>query len=329
MLRVASVRLYGLHRALASVLGWALLAGPASAQNYPSKPVRLIVGYPAGGTTDIVARLIGNRLTERLGQNFLVENRPGAGSNIATEAVINAAPDGYTLLVSSPPNAINASLYPKLSFDFLRDTAAVAGLVRVPNVMEVHPSVPAHTVAEFIAYAKANPGKVNMASSGNGTSIHLSGELFKVMTGVTMVHVPYRGSAPALTDMIGGQVQVMFDNLPSSVEHIRAGKLRALGVTTALPSPALPQVPPVADTVPGYEASSWFGFSAPKATPAEIIGKLNREVNLILAEPRIKDRLAEFGALPMPGTPEDYGKHVADETAKWEKVVKFSGATVD
>jgi tripartite-type tricarboxylate transporter receptor subunit TctC len=291
--------------------------------------VHWIVGYPAGGTTDILARLIGQRLSERLGQQFIIENRPGAGNNIATEAVVNAAPDGYTLLLVNPANGINATLYTKLKFNFLNDIVPVAGLIRVPNVMEINPAVPAKTVAEFIAYAKANPGKINMASSGNGTSVHLSGELFKSMAGVDLVHVPYKGAAPALTDMISGQVHVLFDNLPSSINHIRSGALRALAVTTLKRSDALPDVPTVAETVPGYEASAWFGMGAPKGTPTEIIELLNREINAILAEPAMQQRLADLGGSVMPGKPADFGAIAAAETEKWAKVVKISGATVD
>jgi len=307
----------------------ALVALPARADDYPIRPVHIIVGYPAGGSTDILARIFGQWLSDRLHQQFVVENRPGAGNNLGTEAVASAAPDGYTLLLVNPANAINATLYRNLKFDFLRDIAPVAGFIRVPNVMEVNPNVPARTVAEFIAYAKANPGKINMASSGNGTSIHLSGELFKMMTGVNMLHVPYRGSAPALTDLIGGQVQVMFDNMPSSIEHIRAGKLRALAVTTAVRSQALPDVPTVADTVPGYEASAWFGLGAPKGTPKAAIDTLNREVNLAFADAAMQAKLAELGGIPMPGSAEDFGKVNAAETEKWAKVVKVSGARVD
>ena len=314
-------------------LGWAslTLAGisNAVALDYPTKPVRWIVGYPAGGSTDIVARLIGQYLSEKLGQQFVIENRPGAGNNLGTEQVVRAAPDGYTLLLVNPANAVNATLYEKLNFNFIRDIAPVAGFIRAPNVMEVNPSVPAKTVPEFIAYAKANPGKVNLASSGNGTSIHMSGELFKMMTGLNMVHVPYRGSAPMLTDLIGGQVQVTFDNLPSSIEHIRAGRLRALAVTTATRSDALPDVPVVADFVPGYEASTWSGVGVPKGTPAEIIDKLNKEVNAALADPKIKARLADMGGMLLPGSPADFGKMIAEETEKWGKVVKFSGAKPD
>ena len=257
--------------------------------------MRWIVGYPAGGSTDIVARLIGQYLSEKLGQQFVIENRPGAGNNLGTEQVVRAAPDGYTLLLVNPANAVNATLYEKLSFNFIQDIAPVAGFIRTPNVMEVNPSVPVKTVPEFIAYAKANPGKINLASSGAGTSIHMSGELFKMMAGLNMVHVPYRGSAPMLTDLIGGQVQVTFDNMPSSIEHIRAGRLRALAVTTAVRSEALPDVPVVADFLPGYEASSWFGAGVPKGTPAEIIDKLNKEMNAALADPKIKERLVALG----------------------------------
>jgi tripartite-type tricarboxylate transporter receptor subunit TctC len=304
-------------------------AGPARALDYPTRPVHLIVGYPAGGTTDILARLVGQYLSERLGQQFVIDNRSGAGNNIGTEQVVNAAPDGYTLLLVNPANAINATLYEKLPFNFIRDILPVAGIIRVPNVMEVNPAVPAKTVAEFIAYAKANKGKVNMASSGNGTSIHVSGELFKMMTGVDMLHVPYRGSAPALTDLMGGQVQVLFDNMPSSVEYIKAGKLRPLAVTTAMRSEALPGVPTVAETVPGYEASAWFGLGVPKGTPAEIVDKLNAAVNAGLADPKLKARLTDLGGSMLAGTPAEFGKVVVEETEKWAKVVKFSGARPD
>jgi tripartite-type tricarboxylate transporter receptor subunit TctC len=311
--------------ALAAVAG----ADQARALDYPVRPVHLVAGYPAGGTVDIVARLMGQYLGERLGQQFVIDNRAGAGNNIATELVANAAPDGYTLLLVNPANGINATLYPKLPFDFIRDIAPVAGIIRVPNVMEVNPAVPAKTVAEFIAYAKANPGKINMASSGNGTSVHVSGELFKMLTGIDMLHVPYRGAAPALTDMLGGQVQVLFDNMPSSIEYIRAGKLRALGVTTTTRSDALPGVPTVAETVPGYEASAWFGLGAPKGTPAEIVNKLNAAVNAGLADPKLKGRFADLGGSMLVGTPADFGKLIVEETEKWAKVVKFSGARPD
>jgi tripartite-type tricarboxylate transporter receptor subunit TctC len=315
-------------------LGLALAAAAAGvpqarALDYPTRPVHVIVGYPAGGTTDILARLVGQYLSERLGQQFIIDNRSGAGNNIGTEAVVNAAPDGYTLLLVNPANAINATLYEKLPFNFVRDIVPVAGIIRVPNVMEVNPAVPAKTVAEFIAYTKANPGKVNMASSGNGTSIHVSGELFKMMTRVDMLHVPYRGSAPALTDLMGGQVQVLFDNMPSSIEYLKAGKLRPLAVTTAERSDALPGVPTVAETVPGYEASAWFGLGAPKGTPAEIVDKLNAAVNAGLADPKLKARLADLGGTMLVGPPGDFGKLVVEETEKWAKVVKFSGARPD
>ena len=323
--RLNLVRLFALGM---TGLTWAGISD-AAALDYPTRPVRWVVGYPAGGTTDILARLIGQYLSEKLGQQFIVENKPGAGNNIATEAVINSPPDGYTLLFVNPANGINTSLYKKLSFNFPRDIAPIAGIARVPNVMEVNPNVPAKTVAEFIAYAKANPNKVNLASSGNGTSVHLSGELFMAMTGVKLTHVPYRGSAPALTDMIAGQVQVLFDNLPSSIEHVRAGKLRALAVTTDKRSDALPDVPTVAETVPGYEASAWFGMGAPKGTPPEVIAVLNKTINEALADPNIKARLAEMGGMPMGGTPADFGKIIVDETEKWRKVVEFAGASVD
>jgi tripartite-type tricarboxylate transporter receptor subunit TctC len=298
----------------------------ARAQTYPARPVRFIIGYTSGGSADITARLMGQWLSERLGQSFIVESRPGAGTNIATEAVVRAPADGYTLLLVAPANAINAALYDKLSYNFIRDIAPVAGLIRFPNVMVVNPAVPAKTVPEFIAYAKANPGSLNMASSGNGSTIHVSGELFKMMTGVNMVHVPYRGGAPALTDMVGGQVQVMFDNVPTSIEFIRAGKLRPLAVTTATRSEVLPDLPTVGDFVPGYEASAWYGVGAPKGTADEIIDKLNKEINAILADSKTKARFAELGASLLAGSPAEFGKLIVDETEKWAKVVKFSGA---
>jgi tripartite-type tricarboxylate transporter receptor subunit TctC len=313
----------------ASLLIAIVSASPCAADDFPSRPIKWVVGYPAGGTTDILARLIGQWLSEHLGVQFVIENRPGAGNNIGTEAVVNAPPDGYTVLLVNPANGINASLYQKLNFNFIRDIAPVAGLARVPNVMEVNPAVPAKTVKEFIDYAKANPGKINMASSGNGTSVHLSGELFKMMTGLNLQHVPYRGSAPALTDMISGQVQLMFDNMPSSIEQIKAGKLRALAVTTATRSPELPDVPTVAETVPGYEASAWFGMGAPKGTPPDIINRLNKTINAALADPNIQARLRELGGTPMAGTPADFGKVIADETDKWAKVVTAVGVKVE
>ena len=304
-------------------------AGNASALDYPTRPVRFVVGYPAGGATDILARLIGQQLSERLGQQFVIENKPGAGNNIGTQTVVDADPDGYTVLLVNPANAINASLYADLKFNFIRDIAPIAGFARVPNVMVVPPDFPAKSVAEFIAYAKANPGKVNMASSGNGTSIHLSGELFKAMTGVDMVHVPYRGSAPAVTDLLSGRVQVMFDNMPSSISHIKAGTLRVLAVTTATRSPELPDVPTVGETVKGYEASAWFGMGAPKNTPPEVIARLNGEINAILEEPAIKARIAELGGVSIAGSPADFGNVIAAETEKWQKVVKFANIRVE
>ena len=308
---------------------WPGTGDVAAAADYPTRPVRWIVPYPPGGSTDILARIIGSYLSEKLGQQFVIENRPGGGNNIGTEAVVKAAADGYTVLLVNPAHGINATLYPKLAFNFIRDIAPVAGLMRVPNVMEVNPAVPAKTVAEFIAYAKANPGKINWASSGNGTSVHLSGELFKSMTGVDLTHVPYRGSAPALTDMIAGTVHVMFDNMPPSLPHIQAGKLRALGVTTAKRSSALPDVPTVAETVPGYEASAWFGMGVKTGTPPEIIAYLNKHIEAALADPKVQARIADLGGTPMGGTPADFGKIIASETAKWKKVVEFAGASVE
>jgi tripartite-type tricarboxylate transporter receptor subunit TctC len=297
----------------------------ARAQAYPTRPVRMVVGYPPGGVTDIVARIIGQWLSERLNQPVVIDNRPGAGSNIAAEAVVRAPADGYTLLLIFSANAINATLYDKLNFDFIRDIAPVAGILRAPQVMEVNPSVPAKNVPEFIAYAKANPGKLNMASGGNGAPAHVSGELFKMMAGVNMVHIPYRGGGPALTDLIGGQVQVMFDNMASSIGHIRAGKLRALAVTTATRSETLPDIPTVSEFVSGYEASAFVGIGAPKNTPAEIVDKLNKEINVALADPKIKARFAELGTNAIPGSSADFGKLIVDETEKWAKVVKFAG----
>jgi tripartite-type tricarboxylate transporter receptor subunit TctC len=294
----------------------------ASALDYPTRSVRWVVGYPPGGATDIIARLIGQRLSERLGQQFIIENKPGAGNNIATEAVINAEPDGYTVLLVNPANYVNATLYANLKFNFVRDIAPIAAFNRVPNVMTVAKDVEAKTVAEFIAYAKANPGKVNMASSGNGTSVHLSGEMFMAMTGVKMQHVPYRGAALAITDMLGGQTQVIFDNMPSIIQHIRGGALRALAVTTLEPSALLPGIPTVAETVPGYEASALFGMGAPKKTPPEIIAKLNSEINTVLAEPAIKAKLVDLGGEPLIGTPEAFGAMIVAETEKWKKVIE-------
>jgi len=295
------------------------------AQAYPTRPVRWIVGAPPGGALDIVARLMGQWLSERLGQPFVIENRPGAGTNIGTEAVAKAPPDGYTLLLISTPSAINATLYEKLNFNFIRDIAPVATITRQPFVMVVNPSVPAKTVPEFIAYAKANPGQINMASAGNGTGPHVAGELFKMMAGVDMVHVPYRGSGPALTDLLGAQVQVLFSTMPSSIEHVRSGKLRALAVTTATRAEALPDIPTVADFVPGYEASGWYGVGVPKNTPAEIVDTLNKAINAGFAESKLKARLADLGGTVLAGSPSDFGKLIADETEKWAKVVKFAG----
>jgi tripartite-type tricarboxylate transporter receptor subunit TctC len=304
-------------------------ASAASALDYPTRPVRFIVGYPAGGATDILARLIGQRLSERLGQNFVIENKPGAGNNIGTEFVTNAEPDGYTVFLVNPANFINATLYTNLRFNFIRDIAPVASFTRVPNVMTVALGVPAKTVAEFIAWVKANPGKVNMASSGNGTSVHLSGEMFMAMTGAKMEHIPYKGAAPAITDLLGDRVQVIFDNMPSIVQHIHSGKLRALAVTTATRSPELPDVPSLSETVPGYEASALFGMGAPKKTPPEIIEKLNQEINAVLAEPEMKKRLTELGGEPLISTPEAFGAMIAAETEKWGKVVTSAGLKID
>jgi tripartite-type tricarboxylate transporter receptor subunit TctC len=301
----------------------------AKAQTYPTRPLRMIIGYPPGGSADITARLTGQWLSERLGQPVVIESRPGAATNLATEAVVRAAPDGYTLLLVAPANAINATLYDKLNFNFLHDIAPVAGIIRFPNVVVVNPSLPIKTIPELIAYAKANPGRLNMASSGNGSTIHMSGELFKMMTGINMVHVPYRGAAPALTDLMAGQVQVMFDNVPTSAEHIKAGKLRGLAVTSTARSEVLPDLPTVADFLPGYEASAWYGLGAPKNTPEEIIEKVNTAMNAILADPTAQARFAALGASLLPGSAAGFGKLLADETEKWGKVVKFAGAKPD
>jgi tripartite-type tricarboxylate transporter receptor subunit TctC len=313
-------------------LAGAAVAAPAVtawAQTYPTRPIHMVVGFAAGGGADIMARLIGQALGERLGQQIIVDNRPGAGTNIGTEVVVKAAPDGYTLLLVNSPAAINTTLYDNLSFDFIRDIAPVASIGRVPLVMVVNPSLPAKTISEFITYAKANPGKVNMGSGGNGAPDHMSGELFKALAGVGILHVPYRGVAPAITDLLGGQVQVIFGTMPAVIEFIKAGKLRALGVTTATRSDQLPDVPPIGDFVPGYEASQWYGIGAPKGTPADVIERLNKETNAVLADPKIKARLAELGASVLTGSPADFGKLIVDETAKWAKVVKISGVKAD
>jgi tripartite-type tricarboxylate transporter receptor subunit TctC len=302
------------------------ISGITWAQTYPARPVRVIVGYPSGGSNDILARLMAQWLSERMGQQFVIENRPGAGSNIATEAVVRGPPDGYTLLMVSAANMSNAALYEKLNYNFIRDIEPVAGVMRVPLVMEVNLSIPAKTVPEFIAYAKANPGKINFASGGSGTSIHLSGELFKMMTGINMQHVPYRGNGPALTDLLGGQVQIMFDTMPAAIGYVRAGKLRALAVTTATRSEVLPDIPTVGEYVPGYEASSLYGVAAPRNTPAEIVDKLNREINAALNDPAMKTRLADLGGIVLAGSPADFARLIAAETEKWGKVVKLSGA---
>jgi tripartite-type tricarboxylate transporter receptor subunit TctC len=317
-----------LHLA-ASAAALPALPSIVRAQAYPTRPVRLIVGFPPGGGVDVVARIMGQWLTDRLGAPFVVENRPGAGSNLAAEFVAKAAPDGYTLLLVSTANTVNATLYDKLSFNFIRDIAPVTGIVQMPLVMEVHPSVPVRTVPEFIAYAKANPGKINMASGGNGSSPHVTGELFKMMTGVNLVHVPYRGGAPALTDLLGGQVQVMFDPLANSVDHVKAGRVRSLAVTTATRSRALPDIPTVGEFVVGYEASFWGGLGVPKNTPDDVVEKLNKEIGAALANPTMQARLADFGGTSLVGSPAEFGKFMADETAKWAKVIRFAAINAE
>jgi len=319
----------GVLRLAAGTLAVPALSRIASAQAYPSRTVRIVVGFPAGGVNDIIARLIAEKLAERLGQPFVVENRAGAGSNIATEGVVRASPDGHTLMMVGPPQMINATLYNDLGFNFIRDIAPVAAVVRAPNVMEVTPSIPSMTVPEFIAYAKDNPGKINMASSGIGTSQHVAGELFKMMTGTNLLHVPYRGIAPALTDLIAGHVQVMFDPILSSIEHIRSGRLRALGVTSLGRLDILPDVPSVGDFVPGYEASSAYGIGAPRNTPADVIQILNTAINAIVTESHIRSRFANMGGTVLVGSPVDFAKIIAEETDKWGKVVKASGARAD
>lgn len=319
-----------LARTVAVALAFSIGAvGAANATDYPTRPVKWLVPYPPGGTTDVLARVVAQWLSDKLGQAVVVENRAGGGNNIGTEAALRSPPDGYTMLLVNPANGINATLYKNLNFDFIRDVAPVAGLVRTPNVMVVNNSLPVKTVEEFIAYCKANPGKINMASSGSGTSVHLSGELFKSMTGCDMVHVPYKGAGPALIDVMGGQVQVIFDNLPSSIGHIKGGKLRAVAVTSAQRDPSLPDVPTVGETVKGYEATAWFGIGMPKGTPREVIDKVNAAVNQALADPKMRDRLAELGGKPISGTPEDFGRVIASETEKWAKVVVSSGAKAE
>lgn len=307
----------------------AMLPAAAQSSDYPNRPIKWIVPYPPGGTTDLLARLMGQWLTQRLGQQVLIDNRAGGGNNIGTEMSVKAAPDGYTVHLVNPANAINATLYPRLPFNFLDDLVPVGGIIRVPNVMTVTKDFPAKTVAEFIEYGKKNPGKINMASSGSGTSVHLSGEMFKFMTGVDMKHIPYKGAGPAITDLIPGQVDVLFDNMPSIIGHIRSGSLRALAVTSAQRSPALPDVPTVAETVPGYEASAWFGMAAPKGTPPAVIARLNKEINAALADPGMRAKLADLGGVPIAGTPEQFWAIHRAETEKWAKIVKFSGAKVE
>jgi tripartite-type tricarboxylate transporter receptor subunit TctC len=306
------------------------LAAPANAaEKYPVRPIRLISGFPAGGAVDITARVIADWMSSDLGQQVYVEDRGGSGGNIGAQAAITSPPDGYTLLFVAPNNAISASLYKKLPFDFIRDTVPVAGIMRLTNIMVIPPSLPFRTVADFIAYGKANPGKLTFASSGNGTSVHMSGELFKVMTGLDMLHVPYRGAAGAYPDLMTAKVHVLFDNLPGSIEFVRSGQLRALAVTVAKRWPALPDVPTVAETVPGYEASVWYGIAAPRGTPPEIVDVLNRSITAGLADPKTKAKLQELGGIPMPMTSAEFGKLVSDETEKWAKVVKFANISVD
>ena len=318
------------RREFFTLLGCAAVSRIARAESYPSRPVRLIVPFGSAGATDIVARLIGQYLSERLGQTFIIENRPGAGGNLGIETVVRSSPDGYTLVLAGAPSAISATLYDNLNFNFIRDITPVAAIVRFPNVMVVNPSVPAKSLPEFIAYAKANPGKLNMASPGSGSTPHVTGELFKMMTGVDMVHVPYRGGVAAvMTDMLSGRVHVYFGTTASSIEYIRAGKLRALAVTTAMRSETLPDIPTVAEFVPGYEASAWFGIGAPRNTPAEIVDKLNTEINASLGDPKLKARLMDLGGIPLTGSPADFTRLIAEETVKWAKVVKFSGAKAE
>jgi len=321
MFRIARIAAMAVLAVAAGIL-------PAAAQDYPTRPVKIIVSYPPGGTTDVLARLIAQWLTDKMGAQFLVENKPGGGNNIGADFALKQPPDGYTMFLVNPANGINHTLYKNLPFSILTDLAPVAGLVRSPNVMEVTNDFPAKNVAEFLAYCKANPGKINMASSGAGTSVHMSGELFMYMTGCKMLHVPYKGAGPALTDLMGGQVHVLFDNLPSSIGHIKGGRIRALAVTTTTKTPAL-DVPTVGETVPGYEASAWFGLGMPKGTPKAIVDKVNAEVNRALNDPKFREKLADLGGSPIAGSPEDFGKVIQSEVEKWSKVVKASGAKAD
>jgi tripartite-type tricarboxylate transporter receptor subunit TctC len=319
------IRRRGLLRLAAGAIATPAVSRLARADTYPSRPVHLIIGYPPGGSADLTARLFGQWMSQRLNQQFVVESRPGGGTNIATEAALRAAPDGYTLFLASPANATNPALFAKLPFDFIRDSAPVAGLIRFPDVVDVNLSLPIHSIPELIAYAKANPGKLNFGSSGIGSTLHVAGELFKMMTGVDIVHVAYRGGAPAMIDLIGGRVQLMFDNVPTSLPFIKTKKLRPLAVTSATRATVLPDLPTVADFVPGYEASAWYGIVAPKGAPGEIVAKLNREIEAILADPKVKSQLGDLGASLLPGTPADFGALIAAETAKWGKVIKFAG----
>jgi tripartite-type tricarboxylate transporter receptor subunit TctC len=316
-------------RQLAGAAGLAALPQATDAQDYPLRPVRWLLGYTAGGTTDIISRLVTQPLTERLGQPFIIEPRPGAGTNLATEFVVRAAPDGYTLLFVGAPNAINASLYSNLNFNFVRDIAAVAGIASVPMVLIVHPSVPATTIPELLAYAKANPSKINMASSGIGTTPHLAGELFRMMAGVNIQHIPYRGAAPAMTDLLAGQVQIYFSTTPSSMEYIRTGRVRGLAVTTATRLDVLPELPAISEFVQGYEASAWYGVGAPRETPRQIVDKLNREINVVLADSRIKAKFDDLGCVLIKSSPAEFGRMIAEETEKWGRVVKFAGLRSD
>jgi tripartite-type tricarboxylate transporter receptor subunit TctC len=314
---------------LALLSGLLLSLGSSWAADYPTRPIKWVVPYPPAGTTDVLARIVAQALSERLGQQVIVENKPGGGNNIGTEFVVNAPADGYTMLLVNPANGINATLYKKMNYNFVRDITPVAGIVRTPNVMVITSGLPVKNVAEFIAFCKANPTKVNMASSGSGTSVHMSGELFKFMTGCQMAHIPYKGAGPALTDLIAGQVHVLFDNLPSSVPHIKSGRIRALGVTSKNREPSMPDTPTVGDTVPGYEATAWFGIGMPRGVPKEAVDRINQEINRILADPKMRERLADLGGVPIPGTPDDFAKTVVAETEKWGKVVTTSGATAE